>query len=322
MKLTQNLTILITGGTGSFGVAFLEKLLSLKIKEIRIFSRDEKKQSDLKLLYPHSFIKWFIGDVRDRDSLMDALNGVDIVFHAAALKQVPTLENFPLEATKTNVIGTDNVLSVAIQQGVKHIVVLSTDKSVHPVSAMGLTKSLMEKTVLAKARLYKSPIINIVRYGNVLASRGSVIPLFIDSIKKNIPITLHNPESTRFLITIQEAIELVLLAIESGKQGEIFVPKIQSASLSMIVKSLENLLNQTAKLKLSSLRQGDKLHEQLIDEDEYAYTTLEKGVYIIDGFKTHSNSLNAIKPFYSNHVLMSQTSLNQILEKIIKTYQG
>lgn len=322
MKITQNSTILITGGTGSFGVAFLQKLITLKPKEIRILSRDEKKQSDLKLLYPQPFIKWIIGDVRDRDSLIDSLHDVEIVFHAAALKQVPTLENFPLEATKTNVVGTDNVLSVAIQQKVKHIVVLSTDKSVHPVSSMGLTKSLMEKTVLAKARLYQSPIINIVRYGNVLASRGSVVPLFIDSIKNNIPITLHNPESTRFLITIEEAIDIVLYAIENGKQGEILVPKIQSASITMIVKALETILQKTAKIKISSLRQGDKLHEQLINEDEYEFTKLENGVYIIDGFKTNSKSSNLVKPFYSNHVLMSQSSLNHILEKITKKYQG
>lgn len=321
MKITQNSTILITGGTGSFGVAFLQKLITLKPKEIRIFSRDEKKQSDLKLLYPQPFIKWIIGDVRDRDSLIDSLHGVEIVFHAAALKQVPTLENFPLEATKTNVIGTDNVISVAIQQKVKHVVVLSTDKSVHPVSSMGLTKSLMEKTVLAKARLYQSPIINIVRYGNVLASRGSVVPLFIDSIKNNIPITLHNPESTRFLITIEEAIDIVFYAIENGKQGEILVPKIQSASITMIVKALETILQKTAKIKISSLRQGDKLHEQLINEDEYEFTKLENEVFIIDGFKTNSKSSNLVKPFYSNNVLMSQSSLNHILEKITKKYQ-
>ncbi len=290
MKITKNSTILITGGTGSFGVALLEKLIPLKIKEIRIFSRDEKKQSDLKRLYPQSFIKWIIGDVRDRDSLIDSLHGVDAVFHAAALKQVPTLETFPLEATKTNVIGTDNVISVAVQQSVKHIVVLSTDKSVHPVSSMGLTKSLMEKTVLAKARLYQSPIINIVRYGNVIASRGSVVPLFIDSIKKNIPITIHNPESTRFLITIEEAIDIVLYAVENGKHGEILVPKIQSASLAMIVKSLETILQKTANVNIASLRQGDKLHEQLINDDEYEFTKLENGVYIIDGLKNKSKT--------------------------------
>ncbi len=318
MEINPKTTILITGGTGSFGVAFLKRLLKFNVKEIRIFSRDEKKQSDLKRLFPQNFIKFFIGDVRDRDSLVDPMNEVDIVFHAAALKQVPTLENFPLEATKTNVIGTDNVLSVAIQQKVKHIVILSTDKSIQPISVMGLTKALMEKTALAKAKTYKSPIINIVRYGNVIASRGSVIPLFIDAIKRNQTITLHNPDSSRFLITIQEAIDLVLFAIENGKQGEIFVPKIQSATLAMIYQSLEKFLNKKASVIISTLRQGDKLHEQLIEIDEYPFTRLERDVYIIDGLKDRAFKVPTIKPFFSNQVLMSQNQLDLLLEGIVK----
>lgn len=321
MKINNHSTILITGGTGSFGVAFLDKLLSLKVKEIRIFSRDEKKQSDLRILYPQPFIKFYIGDVRDRDSLMDAMSDVDIVFHAAALKQVPTLENFPIEATKTNVIGTDNVLSVAIQQRVKQVVVLSTDKSIQPISAMGLTKALMEKSVLAKAKNYRTPIINIVRYGNVLASRGSVIPLFIDAIKHNKPITLHNADSTRFIITMEEAIDLVLLAIEKGKQGEIFVPKTQSATLSMIYQSLEKILNKKAKVNLSDLRQGDKLHEQLIETDEYPYTRIENNVYIIDGLKVSSPFQKTIEPFFSNQVLMSESKLDSLLINIVKNLE-
>ena len=317
MKL-NNTKILITGGTGSFGVAFINKLIELKPKEIRIFSRDEKKQSDLKRIYPQPYIKWYIGDIRDRDSLIDPMESVDFVFHAAALKQIPTLENFPLEATKTNVIGTDNVFSVAVQQKVKRIVILSTDKSIQPISAMGLTKSLMEKTVLAKARLYQTPILNIVRYGNVLASRGSVVPLFIDAIKHGEPINLYHPESTRFLMQIEEAIDLVLLAIQEGQHGEIFVPKVQSASLTMIVKALEQILQKKAKIKTESLRQGDKIHEQLIEDDEYAYAISTKKGFIIDGFKTRQVVDNGVNPFYSSDVMMTQTELTKLLTNIVQ----
>ncbi len=317
MKIT-NTTILITGGTGSFGVAFIEKLISLKPKEIRIFSRDEKKQSDLKRIYPQAWIKWFLGDVRDRESLIDPMQGVDIVFHAAALKQVPTLENFPLEATKTNVIGTDNVLSVAIQQSIKHVIVLSTDKSIQPMSVMGLSKALMEKTVLAKANLYVTPIMNIVRYGNVIASRGSVIPLFVDAINKNNPITIHQEESTRFMIAMDDAINLVLCAIDQGKQGEIFIPKVESASLKMIVNGLENVLQKKAIIRHASLRQGDKQHEQLIEDDEYAYTTSMKQGFVIDGLKRIGQVKKTIKPFFSKDVLMSKIDLIQLLTKEVK----
>jgi UDP-glucose 4-epimerase len=317
MKIT-NKTILITGGTGSFGVAFIEKLISLKPKEIRIFSRDEKKQSDLKRLYPQEWIKWFLGDVRDRESLIDPMQGVDIVFHAAALKQVPTLENFPLEATKTNVIGTDNVLSVAIQQIVKHVIVLSTDKSIQPMSVMGLSKALMEKTVLAKANLYSTPIMNIVRYGNVIASRGSVIPLFVDAINKNKPITIHQEESTRFMIAMDDAINLVLCAIDQGKQGEIFIPKVESASLKMIVNGLENVLQKKAIIRHAGLRQGDKFHEQLIEDEEYAYTTTMKQGFVIDGLKRDGQVKKPIKPFFSKDVLMSEIDLIKLLTKEVK----
>jgi UDP-glucose 4-epimerase len=317
MKIT-NKTILITGGTGSFGVAFIEKLISLKPKEIRIFSRDEKKQSDLKRLYPQASIRWFLGDVRDRESLIDPMQGVDIVFHAAALKQVPTLENFPLEATKTNVIGTDNVLSVAIQQIVKHVIVLSTDKSIQPMSVMGLSKALMEKTVLAKANLYSTPIMNIVRYGNVIASRGSVIPLFVDAINKNKPITIHQEESTRFMISMDDAINLVLCAIEQGKQGEIFIPKVESASLKMIVNGLENVLQKKAIIRHAGLRQGDKFHEQLIEDEEYLYTTVITQGFVIDGLKRDGQVKKLIKPFFSKDVLMSEIDLIKLLTKEVK----
>lgn len=318
MRITNTTTILITGGTGSFGVAFIEKLILLKPKEIRIFSRDEKKQSDLKRLYPQAWIKWFLGDVRDRESMIDPMQGVDIVFHAAALKQVPTLENFPLEATKTNVIGTDNVLSVAILQTVKHVIALSTDKSIQPMSVMGLSKALMERTVLAKANLYATPIMNIVRYGNVIASRGSVIPLFVDAINKNKPITIHQEESTRFMIAMDDAINLVLCAIDQGKQGEIFIPKVESASLKMIVNGLENVLQKKAIIRHAGLRQGDKLHEQLIEDEEYVYTTTITQGFVIDGLKRNGQVKKIIKPFFSKDVLMSENDLIQLLTKEVK----
>ena len=246
------------------------------------------------------------------------MQGVDIVFHAAALKQVPTLENFPLEATKTNVIGTDNVLSVAIQQTVKHVIVLSTDKSIQPMSVMGLSKALMERTVLAKANLYATPIMNIVRYGNVIASRGSVIPLFVDAIHKNKSITIHQEESTRFMIAMDDAINLVLCAIDQGKQGEIFIPKVKSASLKMIVNGLENVLQKKAIIRHAGLRQGDKLHEQLIEDEEYAYTTTMKQGFVIDGLKRNGQVKKIIKPFFSKDVLMSENDLIQLLTKEVK----
>lgn len=314
----NNSTILITGGTGSFGVAFIEKLISLKPKEIRVFSRDEKKQSDLKRKFPLPFIRWYLGDVRDRESIVDSMNGVDIVFHAAALKQVPTLEDFPLEATKTNVLGTSNVLSVSIQQKVKHVIVLSTDKSIQPMSVMGLSKALMEKTVLAKAGLYSTPIMNIVRYGNVIASRGSAIPIFVDSIMKNQPITIHQEESTRFLITMDEAINLVLVAIELGQQGEIFIPRTKSASLKMIINGLEKVLDKKAVIHHQGLRHGDKLHEQLIEHEEYPFATLTKDGYVIDGLRRRGEVKKLIQPYYSYDVLMSEEDLIKLLSQTVR----
>jgi UDP-N-acetylglucosamine 4,6-dehydratase/5-epimerase len=303
MKITNN-SILITGGTGSFGVALLHKIINLNPKEIRIFSRDEKKQFDLKRRFPQSFIHWFIGDVKDPSSLIDAVRGVDIIFHAAALKQIPTLEDFPIEATKTNVLGTENVLQAAIQFDVKKVILLSTDKSIQPISAMGLTKALMEKNAISKARKYRNPIINIVRYGNVIGSRGSVIPLFIEAIKNQEEITLFNPDSSRFLITIEEAISLVLIAIESGKSGEIFVPNCQSATLDMIVKAIESILNLKAVKKISSLRTGDKFSEMMIDIDEFPYARISHNFFVIDGLKSKIEH-NQIKSFNSQDKLMS-----------------
>lgn len=309
-------TILITGGTGSFGVAFLESLLKKQTKEIRIFSRDEKKQFDLKRSFPQTNIRWFIGDVRDRESLRDAVRGADLIFHAAALKQVPTLENFPVEATKTNVIGTDNVLSLAIDYQVQRVIVLSTDKSIQPLSVMGMSKSLMEKVALAKASITKKPIINIVRYGNVIGSRGSVIPLFVEAINQQKPLHIHQLHSTRFMIIMKDAIQLVYMAAESGKPGEIFLPKVKSAPLSLLVKALEGLLKKHAIYEEKPLRPGDKLHEQIIELDEYPFT-FEKGTYlVIDGLRQLMNP-HPIKPFTSETNLMTLEELSEAIRSEI-----
>jgi len=312
MEKINESVVLITGGTGSFGVAFLEKLISLGTKEIRILSRDENKQFELKKKFPHKNIRWFIGDVRDIESIKDAIRGSDYIFHAAALKQVPTLENFPIEATKTNVIGTENVLNLAIDYQVKRVIVLSTDKSIQPIGVMGLTKSLMEKVVLAKAALNQKPIFNIVRYGNVIGSRGSVIPLFIDAIKQQQSIVVHQLDSTRFMLSMVDAIDIVIEAMTSGLHGEIFIPKIKSASLRNIIHALEILLNKKAIFSEQPLRVGDKLHEQLIDHEEYAYSFMKHNHYIINGLKQTLTS-ESVKPFSSEN---QQLNIQEIIHLI------
>jgi UDP-N-acetylglucosamine 4,6-dehydratase/5-epimerase len=312
MEKINESVVLITGGTGSFGVAFLEKLILLGSKEIRILSRDENKQFELKKKFPHKNIRWFIGDVRDIESIKDAIRGSDYIFHAAALKQVPTLENFPIEATKTNVIGTENVLNLAIDYQVKRVIVLSTDKSIQPIGVMGLTKSLMEKVVLAKAALNQKPIFNILRYGNVIGSRGSVIPLFIDAIKQQQSIVVHQLDSTRFMLSMVDAIDIVIEAMTSGLQGEIFIPKIKSASLRNIIHALESLLNKKAIFSEQPLRVGDKLHEQLIDQEEYAYSFMKHNHYIINGLKQTLTS-ESVKPFSSEN---QQLNIQEIIHLI------
>jgi UDP-N-acetylglucosamine 4,6-dehydratase/5-epimerase len=312
MEKINESVVLITVGTGSFGVAFLEKLILLGAKEIRILSQDENKHFELKKKFPHKNIRWFIGDVRDIESIKDAIRGSDYIFHAAALKQVPTLENFPIEATKTNVIGTENVLNLAIDYQVKRVIVLSTDKCIQPIGVMGLTKSLMEKVVLAKAALNQKPIFNIVRYGNVIGSRGSVIPLFIDAIKQQQSIVVHQLDSTRFVLSMVDAIDIVIEAMTSGLQGEIFIPKIKSASLKNIILALENMLNTKAIFSEQPLRVGDKLHEQLIDHEEYVYSFMKHNHYIINGLKqTLTNK--PIKPFSSEN---QQLNIQEIIHLI------
>jgi UDP-N-acetylglucosamine 4,6-dehydratase/5-epimerase len=264
-------TLLITGGTGSFGNAVVDRFLSSDIKEIRIFSRDEKKQDEMRGKYNSSKLKFYIGDVRDAQSVLGVVRGVDFIFHAAALKQVPSCEFYPLEAVKTNVIGTENVLEMAIQCRVKRVVVLSTDKAVYPINAMGISKAMMEKVSVAKSRGIKDTIINVTRYGNVMASRGSVIPLFIDQIKSNVPITITDPEMTRFMMTLDDAVELVLYTFKNGKQGDVFVQKAPAATIYTLTKALTGLLNKPEHLiNTIGTRHGEKLCEALLSREEVA----------------------------------------------------
>jgi len=263
----QNL--LITGGTGSFGNAVLRRFLDSTIKEIRIFSRDEKKQDDMRNLYRNDKIKYFIGDVRNYDSIEAALENVDFVFHASALKQVPSCEFFPIEAVRTNILGTENMINAAIKQGVKKVICLSTDKAVYPINAMGMSKAMMEKVMVAKSRLTKKTVLCGTRYGNVIASRGSVIPLFIDQIKKRVPLTVTDPNMTRFMMSLDSAVDLVLFAFEHGQPGEIFVQKAPAATIGDIVQAMKEIFNVDNEVKIIGTRHGEKLYETLLTREEF-----------------------------------------------------
>ena len=265
----QNQTLLITGGTGSFGNAVLRRFLDSDLREIRIFSRDEKKQDDMRKKYNSPKLKFYIGDVRDPQSLMNAVRGVDHIYHAAALKQVPSCEFHPMEAVKTNVLGTENVLEAAIQCCVKRVVVLSTDKAVYPINAMGISKAMMEKVAVAKSRSSAQTVINVTRYGNVMASRGSVIPLFIEQIRAGKPITLTDPNMTRFMMTLDDAVDLVLYAFEHGQPGEIFVQKAPAATIEVLAKALTALLGKPEhEVRVIGTRHGEKLYEALLSREE------------------------------------------------------
>jgi UDP-N-acetylglucosamine 4,6-dehydratase/5-epimerase len=267
----KNAKLLITGGTGSFGNAVLNRFLNTEyFSEIRIFSRDEKKQDDLRKRVNNCKVKFYIGDVRDRDSLMPAIKDIDYIFHAAALKQVPSCEFFPLEAVKTNIIGTDNVLTVAQECDVKKVVVLSTDKAAYPINAMGMSKALMEKVMVAKSRILDSSktIFCGTRYGNVMASRGSVIPLFIDQIKDNKALTLTDPNMTRFMMTLEDAVDLVLYAFEHANQGDLFVQKAPSATVGTLAQALIELYNSSTEIKVIGTRHGEKLYETLVNRED------------------------------------------------------
>jgi UDP-glucose 4-epimerase len=263
--------LLITGGTGSFGKAVLNRFLHTdEFSEIRIFSRDEKKQDDLRKQLNNPKVKFYIGDVRDQRSVETAVKGVDYIFHAAALKQVPSCEFFPVEAVKTNVLGTENVLDAAIRFGVKNVVVLSTDKACYPINAMGISKAMMEKVMVAKSRDTngKGSVFCGTRYGNVMASRGSVIPLFVKQIKEGKPITITDPNMTRFMMTLEDAVDLVLFAFENGKPGDMFVQKAPAAIIETLAKALKELYQSDAEIKLIGTRHGEKLYESLVNREE------------------------------------------------------
>ena len=269
----KNKTLLITGGTGSFGNAVLHRFLNTDIKEIRIFSRDEKKQDDMRHEFKTNKLKFYIGDVRDQRSVEGAMHGVDYVFHAAALKQVPSCEFFPIQAVKTNVLGTENVLDAAIQNGVKNVVVLSTDKACYPINAMGISKAMMEKVAIAKGRnlgITGETTICCTRYGNVMASRGSVIPLWIDQIKAGNDITITDQNMTRFMMSLDDAVDLVLYAFQNGKNGDLFVQKAPAATLDVLAKALIGLYQSDAKIRIIGTRHGEKLYESLVTREEMA----------------------------------------------------
>ncbi|MDC1484772.1 polysaccharide biosynthesis protein [Gammaproteobacteria bacterium] len=265
----KNKILLITGGTGSFGNAVLKRLLDSDLKEIRIISRDEKKQDDLRKKYNSKKLKFYIGDVRDYNSVLNAVRGVHYIFHAAALKQVPSCEFHPVEAVKTNILGTENVLEAAISCSVEKVICLSTDKAVYPINAMGISKAMMEKVIVAKSRSSDSTVICTTRYGNVMASRGSVIPLFVDQILKDTPITITDGDMTRFMMTLEDAVDLVLFAFENGNSGDIYVQKAPAATISVLTKALTELIDKPQHpIDVIGTRHGEKLYETLLSREE------------------------------------------------------
>lgn len=268
MSIFEGKTLMITGGTGSFGNAVLKRFLDTDIKEIRVFSRDEKKQDDMRKFYNNSKIKFYIGDVRDIRSVQDAIFGVDYIFSAAALKQVPSCEFFPMEAVRTNVIGTDNVLTAAIQAGVKKVICLSTDKAAYPINAMGISKAMMERVFVAKSRTTESTVICGTRYGNVMCSRGSVIPLFIDQIKEGKPITVTDPEMTRFLMSLDEAVDLVMFAFEHAQPGDIMVQKAPACTIGTLAQAVRELFHDKNEIHYIGTRHGEKKSETLLTKEE------------------------------------------------------
>ena len=266
----KNKILMITGGTGSFGNAVLKRFLDSPLKEIRIFSRDEKKQDDMRHLYKNDKIKFYIGDVRSRDSIEEAMEGVDLVFHAAALKQVPSCEFYPMKTVRTNVAGTDNVLTAAIHAGVKHAVVLSTDKAAYPINAMGMSKALMEKVAVAKSRVAaeRGTVICVTRYGNVMASRGSVIPLFVEQMRQNRPLTVTDPNMTRFMMSLDDAVNLVVYAFQNGKPGDLFVQKAPAATIECLAQAVKRVFASDVPVNVIGTRHGEKLHETLLTREE------------------------------------------------------
>lgn len=325
--MLKNKILLITGGTGSFGNAVLNKFLKTDIKEIRIFSRDEKKQHDMRIKLQNSKVKFYLGDVRDYNSIFSALNGVDFVFHAAALKQVPSCEFYPIEAVKTNIIGTENVLNASITQNVKKVICLSTDKAVYPINAMGISKAMMEKVVIAKSRTSGNTTLVVTRYGNVMASRGSVIPLFYEQIKNNLPITVTDGSMTRFMMTLDNAVELVMYAFEHGKSGDIFVQKSPASTISELANAMKLIYNSNLEVKVIGTRHSEKLYETLLSKEEFMtaedlgdyYSVpadnrdLNYNKYFTEG---ESNFTDADAYHSHNTIRLSQPELIALLKKI------
>lgn len=323
----KNKILLITGGTGSFGNSVLKRFLNTPIKEIRIFSRDEKKQHDMRVEIQDHKVKFYIGDVRDYYSIESALDGVDYVFHAAALKQVPSCEFYPMEAVKTNIIGTENVLNAAIRQKVKKVICLSTDKAVYPINAMGLSKAMMEKIMVAKSRISENTILAGTRYGNVMASRGSVIPLFHEQIKNNQPITVTNPEMTRFMMTLNDAVELVLYAFEHANSGDIFVQKSPASTIRELAEAMKKIYNSKAVIKVIGTRHAEKLYETLLAKEEllcaedlgnyYRIAADNRDLNYNKYFSEGSNSVANLEDYHSHNTWrLDETELIALLNKI------
>lgn len=301
--------LLITGGTGSFGNAVLKRFLETDIKEIRIFSRDEKKQDDMRKKYNSSKLKFYIGDVRDYDSVLNATRGVDYIYHAAALKQVPSCEFYPLEAVKTNILGTENVLEAAIQNKVKRVVCLSTDKAVYPINAMGISKAMMEKVIIAKSRNLDETATTIccTRYGNVMASRGSVIPLFVDQIRQGQPFTITDPEMTRFMMTLEDAVDLVLYAFENGQNGDVFVQKAPAATIGTLAQAITELLSvPNHPISIIGTRHGEKAFEALLSREEMVHA-IDQGNYF--RIPADQRSLN-----YSKYVEKGEPKISEVTD--------
>ena len=333
MSIFTDKTLIITGGTGSFGNAVLNRFLTSDVRQIRIFSRDEKKQDDLRHYFQSNMpevsdkIRFFIGDVRDLASVKNAMHGVDYIFHAAALKQVPSCEFFPMEAVKTNVIGTDNVLTAAIEEGVKTVICLSTDKAAYPVNAMGTSKAMMEKVIVAKSRTVSPDKTKIccTRYGNVMCSRGSVIPLWIEQIRTGKPITITEPAMTRFIMSLDEAIDLVLFAFENGTSGDIFVQKAPACTIGTLAQAVKELFNSKDEIRIIGIRHGEKMYETLLTNEECAGAIDLGSFYRVPCDKRDLNydkyykegdiKRNALAEFNSNNT--KQMDVEQVKEKLL-----
>jgi UDP-glucose 4-epimerase len=323
----ENKTLLITGGTGSFGNSVMNRFLNTDIKEIRIFSRDEKKQDDMRKIYKSDKLKFYIGDVRDLSSVKNAMHGVDYIFHAAALKQVPSCEFFPLEAVKTNVLGTDNVLTAAIEAGVKKVICLSTDKAAYPINSMGISKAMMEKVFVAKSKTVdpERTLICGTRYGNVMASRGSVIPLFIDQIKNTQPLTVTDPHMTRFLMSLEEAVELVVFAFQNADAGDIMVQKAPASTIGDLAQAVKELFNAENEIKVIGTRHGEKRYETLLTKEEYVVAQDMGGFFRVPADKRDLNydkyfvdgdqKLSSKEEYNSDNT--EQLTIEQIKEKLL-----